>query len=585
MKGKLKVIVITLIVLLIGTGVFLWKMNDLSKSINAKEEAMLAEERDLIETQKSKVIDKVKSVDIIPLYLSGDKKNVVTTEFQSVAEVYDLQKSSQVEENLTTIKGNRSFLPEDPLWAYNPYGTNRNSMYLYFESHGKTYLRYTISVKDDKIPDFTRTAYNMTGDGATKEHECQITGLVAGETNFITLNLYNSDDKLSETRTFSVTIPESRIGASKHLEYDKGVSKRTISNGLYEVFSEGRKVGNSKKNAILLYDNSGVLRGEIPTVDYIGRNLEQIYDTIAYASRQNQIVQVNSLGQVTAVHNLSGYKQAGEFIYDGYGNIYVIATANKKGATPRSKVLSVELETSRVKEAVNMDTLLKSVYQKAVKKSGKKNVDWVGIDALALAGTNKLLVSSQKLSSIFKISNVSSLMTRIDYIIADKRIYKNYSKSLQKKVLVKAEKEESEAEETEAPRKNILKKPVEKDPFISQYGQETLVCNSKVAKGNYSFSTLSTGTQAGASPKEKSYYLTYKVKEEEKTYRLQGKQEVEKTTRDGSYTALEGQYIYCCSDRNYYTETDTTGRVLRTFHTTTRPYRVYKWDFKGFLFR
>ena len=128
MKGKVRVIIITLVLLLIGTGVLLWKVNDISKKVTEQQEASLREERDLLEEQKGKAIDETRSVDIIPLYMTGDKKNVVTTQFKNVKEVYSVAKSAEVEENLTNIKKNKIFSLQDALWAYNPYGTNRNSI-------------------------------------------------------------------------------------------------------------------------------------------------------------------------------------------------------------------------------------------------------------------------------------------------------------------------------------------------------------------------------------------------------------------------------------------------------------------------
>ena len=448
---------------------------------------------------------------------------MVTTDFHSVSEIYTIEKSASAEENLTTIKRNRSCTPQEPLWAYNPYGTNRNSMYVYFKTSGNCYLRYTVSVKDSSIGDFTRTAYTG-GQAVTKEHEYQITGLVAGQTNYIIMNLYNSDDELSETRVFSVDIPQSPSGAANQLSTKKGTSKKTITNGLYVVFQNS--------NEILLYDNSGVLRGEIPVEGNYARNMEQIYDTMAYASGQNKIVQVNYLGQVTKVHTLGGYKQSGEFKYDGSGNIYVIATANGKKTTPKSKVLRITVENSALKEVVNMDTLLKSVYNKETKKGKKKNLDWIGLDSLEVVGTNQLLLSSKNLSSIFKVSSIGSLMPKLNYIIADKDIYKKYSSRLQKKLLTKYESESAEA--TEEPVTNILKTPKKKDPFISFFGPATISYKKK-GEGKYTLKVFSAKAGNSAKGNGKSYYLNYEVDEVEGTYDLKKKYAVAQTLADGNY--------------------------------------------------
>ncbi len=574
MKGKLKVIIITLVLLIVGTGVFLWKMNDLSKKLGEKAEELLKEERDLLEDQKGKVIDKVKEVDIIPLYLSGSEKNVETTKFASVSEIYSKKKSDSVAESLAAIKRNRNCTTREPLWAYNPYGTNCNSMYVYFKTSGNCYLRYTISVKDNSIGDFTRTAYTG-GPSVTKEHEYLLTGLVAGEKNYIVMNLYNSDDELSETKVFSVDIPKSKCGASNRLSAKKGTSKKTISNGLYQVFG--------KKKAILLYDNSGVLRGEIPLESNRGRNVEQIYDTMTYTAGDSLIAQVDFLGRVVRTYRLKGYKQAGGFIYDGKGCLYMGASPAKKKVSPASRVIQLTLENGAVTEMVDMNKVLKSVYEKARKKAHKKNPDWIGINSIQLIGSNSLLISSKKLSSIFKVSGIGSIVPKLDYIIADKKLYKGYDKKLRKKLLKKLEKEDAQAEATEGP-VNILKKPVKPDPFPSFFGPEMISYKKKGEEGAYSLIMFAAALGKTEKGDGNSYYLTYQVDETAGTYDLKKKYKVARTKKDGNYISNGDQYIYCCSDGNFFTESDTTGRVLKDFMMTDRPYRVYKKDYKQFWF-
>lgn len=590
MKRKLRIAIITLVVLLVGTGVFLWKMNDLSKKISEKEQAALKEERDLLEEQNGKAIDEVNEVNIIPLYMDGNDKNVVTTQFNNVAEVYSADKSAQVEKNLTDIKKNKTFTFDETLWAYNPYGTNRNSMYVYFTTSGNCYCKYTISVKDEKIPDFTRTAITNTSGNITKEHEYQIMGLVAGQTNYITMSLYNSDDKLSDTHTFSVTIPASQTQSSNILTTINGRSKTTISNGLYVVFQNGSKMAGSKKNAsknvsILLYDNSGVLRAEIPTNGYCGRNMEQVYDTLVYASSQTTVSQVNALGQVTKTFSLNGYRQEGEFTYDGYGNLYLIAAEDKKKTTPKSKILELELDSGKVTEVLDMDTLLKSVYKNAVKKAKKSNVDWVGLNSIQVVGTNKLLLSSKNLSSIIKVSNVGSLLPKINYIIADKNIYKSY-KSLSKKVLTKSSGEEGEEESVqETPAVNsILEKKVTPEPFESQYGQEAIQYKEKSAEGQYELTLFNSNSGTGAKSNGESYYYRYLIDETTNTYQLKEKMAVDQTKSNGNILEQDNTFVYCISDRNVFAEMDQNGKLIKQFAATQNPYRVYKNDFKNFWF-
>ena len=78
MKGKIRAILITCTVLLVGTAAFLWKMNDMSDSLSTENQTQMAEEKDLLENQKGKVIDSVKKLntdDIISLKFADGKAN------------------------------------------------------------------------------------------------------------------------------------------------------------------------------------------------------------------------------------------------------------------------------------------------------------------------------------------------------------------------------------------------------------------------------------------------------------------------------------------------------------------------------
>ena len=149
MKKKLLTILITSLVMIAGMGAFLWKMNSVNRQQEKKKAALLQEEMDT--DTKDKALEDVDKLELQTLYLSGDKKNVVTREYGSVDAIYNKAKSAAAEDMLTDIKKKRDYSEEDPLWAYNPYGTNPESLYMYFKSKGRFYCRYTVSVDDDKI--------------------------------------------------------------------------------------------------------------------------------------------------------------------------------------------------------------------------------------------------------------------------------------------------------------------------------------------------------------------------------------------------------------------------------------------------
>ncbi len=603
----------TSLVMIAAFGGFLWKMNGMSDDIDKKSEEALKEERD-IATNGKKVIDTVKDIDIIPLYTSGDSKNVVTINYDSLDDVYSSTKSADAERMITDIKERSpKFTPEKALWAYNPYGTNPDSMYVYFNTNGRCYCKYTISVKEDNIPDFTRTLINGDSSNLSTEHEYQIMGLVPGKVNYITLRLFNKSDELSKTLTYRIRMPKSKIGSELILKNRDGRSKTTISNGLYTVFTQGKKrtvkttkivTKKVKKNgkkvtkrvkktvkktvrdcAILLYDNSGVLRGELPLDGYCGRNIERVYDNIAYAVSDDKIIQVNDLGQVINVSKINGYKQSGEFVYDGFGNFYVIATPRLKNSVKNSKIVKVELESGTVSEALDMNTLLPKVYKDAAAKAKKASVNWIDVNSIQVVGTNTLLISSEKLSSIFKVSNVNSLMPKINYIISDKSIWSKY-KALSKKVLKKALKGDATPEPAPTPIvKSILntKKPKAPEAFASQAGQNAITYNKK-SSDKYDLTMLNNNYGLKAGKAKKSYYYRYRVDEAARTYILSAKKDFDQTKKDGNIEKSGDVYVYNCSDSKKIVETDLNGKLIKEFKLANRAYRVYKNDWKGFWF-
>lgn len=587
MKKIIKIVVITSILMIAAIGAFLWKMNGIGEEQRKKEEKILAQERDLVADNGEKAIDKVKDVEIQDLYLVGDKKNVLTMQYGSVAEIYDTKKSAESEEMLTDIKKNKSFSFDNPMWAYNPYGSNPLGMYVYFRSSGNGYCRYTISVDDKDIPDFTRTLRNNKPDNVTKEHEYQIIGLVPGMTNYITLNFYNREDELGATATYRVQVPGDKVGAATKLATEKGYSKTTISNGLYTVFS-GPIKGRDGKNryGILQYDNSGVLRSEFPIQCGNAWNMSVIYDNLLITWGPNKMARINSLGQVIQSYSLDGYQIDGEYSYDGSGNIYVIATENKKNASKNSKILKVSLETGEYDVALDMEKILPQYYKKACKKSQKAGRDWVLVDSVVAVGNNRLLVSSKSLSTVFNVSQVNSLLPRIEQIIADPDLWKN-DKTLSKKILVKTLPEGTEVEPSPTPVvDSILEKPKEVPVFPHNYGQNAmeLVKGESTGDGSYTFTMLNNNHGKGAKSAKNSSLVTYYVDEGASAVQEKESIPLPMIPDKGSAFATKEVILYCQSDKNCFKETDMQGKLIKGFSSLWQLYRVYKQDWKKFWF-
>lgn len=589
MKKKLLTILITSLVMIAGMGAFLWKMNSVNRQQEKKKAALLQEEMDT--DTKDKALEDVDKLELQTLYLSGDKKNVVTREYGSVDAIYNKAKSAAAEDMLTDIKKKRDYSEEDPLWAYNPYGTNPESLYMYFKSKGRFYCRYTVSVDDDKIPDFTRTLDNGASGNVAMEHEYQIIGLVPDKTNYLIFRLYNKKDELANTLYYKVDMPKSYSGAQNILKLEEGRSKTPLQNGLYTVFAGT----GTKKQAVLLYDNSGVLRGEFPTKE-IGYNMEQIYDTLVYEVDDNTIARVNELGQVVDCLEIPLHHIYGEFAYDGAGAVYVLAQPVQRSQSLGS-VVKVEVNSGDVSDALDLSdipSLVKLV--KRADKSGKlKGRNYMAPDSVQVTGINQLLLGSSKYSTIMKVSNVNSLMPKLDYMMTDQKLW-NISgkgkamKRLRKKLLTKAL-ADGQAEPTQAtPIVNSILdsgKTTTPELFRSQYGQNALVVekSSNLAEGQYYVGMLNNNAGRGTSgQKNNSYYYKYLVDESAGTYALLEKERLTWNEKGGNVTPYDESFLYCRSGDHIFEETGKDGRQIRSFHVKGTLYRVYKNDWKGFWF-
>lgn len=589
MKKKLLTILITSLVMIAGMGAFLWKMNSVNRQQEKKKAALLQEEMDT--DTKDKALEDVDKLELQTLYLSGDKKNVVTREYGSVDAIYNKAKSAAAEDMLTDIKKKRDYSEEDPLWAYNPYGTNPESLYMYFKSKGRFYCRYTVSVDDDKIPDFTRTLDNGASGNVAMEHEYQIIGLVPDKTNYLIFRLYNKKDELANTLYYKVDMPKSYSGAQTILKLEEGRSKTPLQNGLYTVFAWT----GTKKQAVLLYDNSGVLRGEFPTKE-IGYNMEQIYDTLVYEVDDNTLACVNELGQVVDCLEIPLHHIYGEFAYDGAGAVYVLAQPVQRSQSLGS-VVKVEVNSGDVSDALDLSdipSLVKLV--KRADKSGKlKGRNYMAPDSVQVTGINQLLLGSSKYSTIMKVSNVNSLMPKLDYMMTDQKLW-NISgkgkamKRLRKKLLTKAL-ADGQAEPTQATPivDSILDsgKTTTPELFRSQYGQNALVVekSSNLAEGQYYVGMLNNNAGRGTSgQKNNSYYYKYLVDESAGTYALLEKERLTWNEKGGNVTPYDESFLYCRSGDHIFEETGKDGRQIRSFHVKGALYRVYKNDWKGFWF-
>ena len=83
------------------------------------------------------------------------------------------------------------------LMEYNPFGTNTQSLYVYFETEEPVNISYNIHVSDPDIGDFRRDVFQE--EMYATEHEFQVIGLIPDMDNTITFYM-TGEDGATDTR-------------------------------------------------------------------------------------------------------------------------------------------------------------------------------------------------------------------------------------------------------------------------------------------------------------------------------------------------------------------------------------------------
>ena len=101
----------------------------------------------------------------------------------TVNKIYTTQFQEQALSDLENERGNGNYTLQNIFMKYNPFSTNTQSMYVYFNTSKVAKITYTVSCID--YADFTATAYQAKT--YQKEHEFQLIGLIPECTNTITI--------------------------------------------------------------------------------------------------------------------------------------------------------------------------------------------------------------------------------------------------------------------------------------------------------------------------------------------------------------------------------------------------------------
>lgn len=497
----------------------------------------------------------------------GSEQEIHTINVNSKG-IYDETVVKEVDKYLNS---NNNYTFEEPFIVYNPYGIYTNSLYIKFNTYEKTKLRYTI--KSEGVVDFSRVL--MCGnESLVTNHENTIIGLVANSDNTVILELLNEKDEIVKKSQFEIKASQLAEPKAPKLEVTKDTST-TLSDGLYVV------IPNEEKNTYFV-DNDGVIRNEIVSNGYRVDNLK--FDgnkNVLFAISETQMVRVNNKGRIIDIYDLGKYGNHHDFDLIDDNNCIILASdldVKKSSLEKEDRIIKLNLENHKIEYVLDMATLLgeyKNITNTCVDYTEQETLDWIHLNSIQYLGSNTILVSARESSSIIKISNIFE-SPKIDYIIADEKIYENTSYS-----------------------SLVLKKD---GSFNSQAGQHTAFfvdTNSKDKKhyiycfnNNYwsyesrnGFIYQIPGTGEYTSQDVKSMIYKYEINEEKKTYKLVDKIDVDYSPLMSSVQLLSGDNILSCSATALkFSELSKDKKVLATFTTSKQIYRTFKYTFKNIWF-
>lgn len=482
-----------------------------------------------------------------------------------------------------------------PLLLINPYGTNTCSVNVYFEAEEGATFMYQVATKGYEI--FEQTVYT---EKSQRQYEAQLIGLIPGEENKLTLRLIKNGEVIGQSE-HTIMMPEAASTLTKQMEIEEGKSTKELTDGLYAVIGHNKSFDAN----VYLYDNHGVIRGEIPVKKYRSDRLLFIDGYLFYSYDFNKIAKMNRKGQIEETYRFhKDYELHHDFIYDENNHRILMLATNKTEETLEDLILSLDLNTGETKELIEMKTVMPEAHEAAIQPSYKKKLDWIHINSLQLTKEGDILLSSRETSSILCVTDIDT-NPALSYIISDSSMWEGTV--YEEKVLAKD------------------------GDFIAQAGQHTIAYmqeeSERLEDGQYYLSMFNNNFgYSGSRPKIKwtnyegvgnykkvataSKYYRYLVDTNKGTFTLvkefdvpyspyvssaQNYQEhfvagsgaiakVEELNVDEGYEAKNDQ-----SNENYrscFGEYDENGVLIRRFKFYDKKYlyRTYKYDFYQFYF-
>lgn len=340
---------------------------------------------------------------------------------------YNVEKQATLKEQLDKEYSAGSYTEDAPYVVADPFGTDTLSCYVRFETADAVTVSYRVAAnKKHGAKAFDRTPYGE--DAPLTSHEFKVIGLVPGATNTVKLTL-TAEDGTSRTSSFKVKAASLKGEEAEQLKVTKGESNTALANGLFAILGND----SSKLDFMYLYDNDGFIRGEVPLIGYRSHRLLFPGDgSMIFSVSTTQLAQVSALGQVTAVYETGDFELHHDYVFDGDGNILVLASSagseadlavdrdgTDKDAADRVGVedllIKIDVSTGAVTKLVDLGDIFPALKAQA-KVASDGDLDWIHINTVQWMGSGSVLLSSRETSTIIKLTDIYGTPA-VDYLM------------------------------------------------------------------------------------------------------------------------------------------------------------------------
>lgn len=498
--------------------------------------------------------------------------NIKYIEKDDYVSIFNENYQKAIDEKINELLENNNYTFDDPLVIYNPYGTNSLSVNLYFNLESDDTITYNVSVDDENISDFSRNL--LTKDG--KEKEYQLIGLVPGYDNIITIKTVQNGEEISTQ--FTVNLSSVEILSEKIITTENGTSEYELSDGLYTI------LGNDSdgQDYVSIYDNDGIIRGEIPIIGYRAHRILFNNDKMYLSISQTKIAEINNLGRITNIYKTGKYYLHHDYVFDDAGNILVLANNTEK-ETEEDCIIKINLETKEVTEVLDLENMFSSYVEtckldtQSVRDEGEDGLDWIHINSIEYVNGD-IYISSRETSSIIKISNIED-NPKLEYILSEQKIWENteYDSYVYEKLGdFKIHAGQHSISYSKSDEEGVYYLTF----FNNNYGKAN-------SQPDFDYSLLGI-TNNNAFNGDESYYYVYKVNENNKTFELIDSFTVEYSGIVSSVQTLQNNNIVIDSGtKGIFAEYDSNHTLIKKYKVELNKYmvyRVYKYDFNNFYF-